>query len=156
MKRKKNAMPILEEMCSFFFFFYSSITCLTSHRHQTASNSVKQTLIQQWCEEGWRYFTKWRYMTKCSLRLTIAEKVPGFLYPHHSLPAHPLFLQTTPVGGGEGELFWISVTPDSKSYIDLYYYANLGCHGVYAKKSRKGRDIPAGGLWLKFSPFPVL
>lgn len=38
-----------------------------------------------------------------------------------------------------------------KSYITLYYYANSGCHGVCAKKSRK--DIWAGGLWLKCSPF---
>lgn len=33
----------------------------------------------------------------------------------------------------------MSVTPASKSHITLYYYANSGCHGVCAKKSRKGR-----------------
>ena len=93
-KTKKNAMPVLE-ICAFFFFF--TLLLLVSHLswHQTASNSAKQTLIQRWCEEGCRYFTKWRYMTKCSLRLTTAEEVSGFLYPHHSLPAHPLLLQTT-------------------------------------------------------------
>lgn len=148
-KTTKNAMPVLE--MGFFALLF-----LVSHLnwHQTASNSAKQTLIQWWCEEGCRYFTKWRYMTKCSLRLTTAEEVSGFLYPHHSLPAHPLLLQTTL--GKKGELFWISVTPASKSYIDLYYYANSGCHGVYAKKPRRGRNISAGGLWLKCSPLPVL
>lgn len=85
-KNEKNAMPVLE------FFFFLTPLLLVSHLswHQTASNSAKQTLIQRWCEEGCRYFTKWRYMTKCSLRLTTAEEVSGFLYPHHSLPAHPL------------------------------------------------------------------
>lgn len=83
-------------------------------------------------------------MTKCSLRLTKIYEVSGLLYPHHSLLPHPLLLQTTL--GKKGELFGISVTPASKSYIDLYYYANSGCHGVYAKKPRKGGNISAGGL----------
>ena len=93
-KTKKKCYASFRDMCLFFFF---TLLLLVSHLswHQTASNSVKQTLIQRWCEEGCRYFTKWRYMTKCSLRLTTAEEVSGFLYPHHSLPAHPLLLQTT-------------------------------------------------------------
>ena len=149
-------MPVLE-ICAFFFF---TLLLLVSHLswHQTASNSAKQTLIQRWCEEGCRYFTKWRYMTKCSLRLTTAEEVSGFLYPHHSLPAHPLLLQTT-LGKKKkkkekkkGELFWISSHQPPRATLISTTMQIQDVMVCMLRSQGRERNISAGGLWLKCGP----
>lgn len=84
-------------------------------------------------------------MTKCPLRLTTVEKESDFFFFTHitrccSPPFAPDYTEEK-----RGAVLK-SVTPASKSYTDLYYYANSGCHGVFAKKPGKGRNISAGGL----------
>lgn len=65
----------------------------------------------------------------------------------------PSLLQTTLRRGGWAVL---SVTPASKSYTDLHFYANSGCHGVFAKKPREAKIYFSPEVWLKCSPLPEL
>lgn len=120
--------------------------------HQTASNSVNQTSVLMW--RGLQVLYQVKIHDKMLFEVDYGWGSVWLSLPTSLTACSPPFAPD--YTREKRELFWISVTPASKSYIDLYYYANSGCHGVYAKKPRKGRNISAGGLWLKCSPLPVL
>lgn len=139
-------------------FFFSLLFVAHLNWHQTASNSTKQSLTLHGCEEGCRYFTKsksacWNTWQNALWGWLQLRRKSQFFYSHHSLLLTPFLLQTTLRRRGWAVL---SVTPASKSYTDLHFYANSGCHGVFAKKPREAKIDFSPEVWLKCSPLPEL
>lgn len=140
--------------CIFFFYSCSLRISTDIKRHQIARNSPWLCMA----EEGCRYFNKsksacwntWQNALWGWLRL---RRKSQFFYSHHSLLLTPFLLQTTLRRRG-----WAvsSVTPASKSYTDLHFYANSGCHGFFAKKPREAKIDFSPEVWLKCSPLPEL